>query len=205
MDTYQPASNSFKAVERENATNYVQGITSGPKPGTPDYNAFQLAMNIFASRHFLEIRSKNGLSYAPQAWLSTGNNTYANLYVTTTEPDKYIAVARQLIDKVKEEGFTEAELKNEKTGYLTGIYYQNETNQAMAASLTANEVIHGDWKRSIKIKDDINNVTLEQLDAVFNKYINNITWVYQGNPQKVTAALYTQKETPALPDEKKAF
>jgi len=204
-ETYTPAANSFKAVERENATNYVQGITSGPMPGTPDYNAFQLAMNIFSSRHFVEIRSKNGLSYAPQAWLSTGNTTYANLYVTTTEPDKYIAVARQLIDKVKKEGFTEAELKNEKTGYLTGIYYQDETNQAMAASLTNNEVLHGDWKRSIKIKNDINKITLDQLNSTFSKYISYITWVYQGDPKKVTAALYTQPQTPALPVEKKAF
>jgi len=204
-DTYVPTANSFKAVERENATNYVQGITSGPKPGTPDYNAFSLAMNIFSSRHFVEIRTKNGLSYAPGAWLSTGNTTYANIYVTTTDPNKYIAVARNLIDTIKINGFTAEELKNEKTSYLTGIYYRDETNQALAGSLANNEVLHGDWKRTIKIKDDINKVTLDQLNAAFNKYINNITWVYQGDPKKVTPALYTQKQTPKVPEEKKAF
>lgn len=204
-ETYTPAANTFKPQERENATNYVQGIASGPRPGTADYNAFSLAMNIFASRHFLEVRSKHGLSYAPGAWLSTGNTTYANIYVTTTEPDKYIAVARALIDTIKMNGFTAAELKNEKTSYLTGIYYRDETNQAQAASLAANEVLHGDWKRSIKIKDDINKVTLEQLNSTFKKYFNNITWVYQGDPKKVNPVLYTQKETPKLPEERKAF
>jgi zinc protease len=204
-ESYTPAKTTFKPQERENATNYVQGIASGPLPGTPDYNAFSLAMNIFASRHFVEVRSKHGLSYAPSAWLSTGKTTYANIYVTTTEPDKYIAVARALIDTIKQKGFTEAELKNEKTGYLTGIYYRDETNQAQAASMAANEVLHGDWKRSIKIKEDINKVTLEQMNSVFKKYFNNITWVYQGNPKKVNPILYTQKETPKLPDEKKAF
>lgn len=202
---YAPPANSFKGQDRENATNYVQGITSGPQPGTPDYNAFVLAMQIFSSRHFVEVRSKNGLSYAPGAWFSPGRTPYANIYVTTTEPDKYIAVARALIDKVKKEGFTEAELKNEKTGYLTGIYYRQETNEAQAASLAANEVIHGNWQRAIKIKDDIKKVTLEQLNAAFNKYINNITWVYQGDTKKVTPTMYTQKATPALPAEKKAF
>lgn len=204
-ETYHPPANSFQSQTRENATNYVQGITSGPLPGTTDYNAFSLAMNIFSSRHFVEVRSKNGLSYAPGAWLSTGNITYANLYVTTTEPDKYIAVARALIDTIKLKGFTEAELKNEKTGYLTGIYYREETNQAQAASLASNEVIHGDWHRSIKIKNDINKVTLDQLNAAFKKYMNNITWVYQGDPKKVNPVLYTQKQTPKLPEEKKAF
>jgi zinc protease len=203
--TYTPPANTFKAVERENATNYVQGIASGPIPGTPDYNAYSLAMNIFSSRHFVEIRSKNGLSYAPGAWLTTGNATYSNIYVTTTEPDKYIAVARALIDTIKLKGFTESELKNEKTGFLTGMYYRDETNAAQAASLASNEVIFGDWKRFIKLKEDINKVTLSQLNATFKKYFTNISWVYQGNPKKVTPVMYTQKQTPKIPEEKKAF
>ena len=200
-----PVANTFKAEERANATNYVQGITSAPNPGTEDYNAFSLAMNIFSSRHFLEIRSKNGLSYAPGAWLSTGNTSYANIYVTTTQPDKYIAVARHLVDSIKDNGFTPQELKNQKTSYLTGLYYRDETNQALANSLASNEVLHGDWKRTVKIKDDINKVTLEQLNGTFKKYFNNITWVYQGDPKKVNAVFYTQKETPPIPEDKKAF
>lgn len=204
-ESYKPAVNTFKPQQRENATNYVRGITSGPLPGTPDYNAFVLAMNIFSSRHFVEIRTKNGLSYAPGAWFSQGTTPYANISVTTTDPDKYIAVARTLIEKIKQEGFTEAELKNEKTGYLTGIYYRQETNEAQAASYASNEVIHGNWKRSVRIQNDIKDVTLEQLNAAFKKYINNITWVYQGDPKKVTPTLYTQKTAPKVPEEKKGF
>jgi zinc protease len=204
-ENYIPPANSIKVEERENATNYVQGISGAAKPGSPDYDAFSMAMDIFSSRHFVAVRTKNGLSYAPGAWLTTGAATYSNIYVTTTDPDKYIAVARALVDTIKQSGFTAAELKNEKTGYLTGIYYNDETNNAQAASLANNEVLHGDWKRSIRLKDDVNKVTLDQLNAAFKKYFNNITWVYQGNPKKVTPALYTQKETPKLPEERKAF
>jgi predicted Zn-dependent peptidase len=204
-ESYTPPANTFKPQERENATNYVRGIASGPLPGTPDYNAFVLAMRIFASRHFIEVRSKNGLSYAPQSWFSGGTTPYVNISVTTTDPDKYIAVARNLIDKIKLEGFTPAELKNEKTGYLTGVYYRQETNEAQAASYASNEVIHGNWRRSVKIKNDMKEVSLDELNGAFKKYINNITWVYQGDPKKVTAALYTQKTTPKLPEQKKGF
>jgi zinc protease len=202
---YTPAANTFKAEERANATNYVRGIASGPLPGTPDYTAFSLAMSIFSSKHFIEVRTKHGLSYAPQAWFNGGNTSYASLSVTTTEPDKYIAVARGLIDRIKKEGFSADELKNEKTGFLTGIYYRNETNEAQASSMAANEVLHGDWKRAITMKEEVDKVTLQQLNAAFNKYINNITWVYQGDPKKVNATMYTQKDTPAMPAEKKAF
>ncbi|RYY60088.1 MAG: insulinase family protein [Chitinophagaceae bacterium] len=204
-ESYVPAATTFKPVARENATNYVQGIAGAPLPGSADYNAYNLAMRIFANRHFIEIRTKNGLSYAPGAWFSGGNTPYANLYVTTTDPDKYIAVARALIDKVKSEGFTESELKNEKTGYLTGIHYRNETNEAQAASLASNEIIYGDWKRSIRISDDIKKVTLQQINTAFAKYMTNITWVYQGDVKKVTPALFTQKTTPPVLVEKKAF
>jgi zinc protease len=204
-ESYSSTQNTFKSQQRDNATNYIQGITGGPMPGTSDFNAFVLAMRIFSSRHFVEIRSKNGLSYAPGAWFSAGNSNYSNIYVTTTEPDKYIAVARQLIDKVKKEGFSPEELKNMKTQYLTGVYYRQETNDAQASALAANEVVHGNWQRAINIKDDIKKVTLDQLNAVFKKYINNITWSYQGDPKKVNTVLYTQKETPKVPEEKKGF
>ncbi|MBC7949492.1 MAG: insulinase family protein [Chitinophagaceae bacterium] len=204
-ESYIPVANTFKPMQRENATNYVRGITGGPQPGTKDFNAFVLAMRIFANRHFIEIRSKNGLSYAPQSWFSGGATPYANISVTTTDPDKYIAVARNLIDQIKTEGFSEAELKNEKTGYLTGVYYRQETNEAQAAAYASNEILHGDWKRAIKIQKDIKQVSLDELNAAFKKYINNISWVYQGDPKKVTAVLFTQKQTPKVPEPKKGF
>lgn len=205
QEAYSPAANSFKPQEKENATNYIQGITSAPLPGAPDYDAFVLAMRIFSMRHFIEVRSKNGLSYAPGSWFSEGKTPYSNFFVTTTEPDKYVAVARQLIDKVKSAGFTNEELKNEKTTYLTRLYYRQETNEEQAAALAANEVVHNNWRRSIDITNDINKLTLAQVNNAFKKYIGYITWVYQGDPKKVDPKLYTQKTTPAIPADKKAF
>ena len=47
------AATNAVAIQKELATNYVQGIMSAPLPGTPDYNAFVLAMRIFYDKHFL--------------------------------------------------------------------------------------------------------------------------------------------------------
>jgi zinc protease len=202
-ENYTPVVSTFKAEKRENATNYIQGIAGGPQPGTPDYNAFVLATRIFSTRHFVEVRSKNGLSYAPGSWFSGGATPYTNISVTTTEPDKYIEVARTLIEKIKKEGFTAEELKDQKTGYLTGIYYRQETNDEQANALATNEVIHGDWKRTAGIKNDIKKVSLDDINKAFNKYLTNITWSYQGDPTKVNGTYYTQKEIPKV--KKKAF
>jgi zinc protease len=49
------------------------------------------------------------------------------------------------------------------------------------------------------------NVTVDDLNRVFKKYISNFSWAYQGDSKKVDPQLYKQKETPKLPQEKKAF
>ncbi|OOQ60971.1 M16 family metallopeptidase [Mucilaginibacter pedocola] len=183
--------NTFSAEKRDLATNYVEGITSGPAPGTPDYNAFNVAMRIFANRHFLDVRTNNGLSYAPQAWFNTGNTATARFSVSTTQPDKYIAVFDKLVDKVKTDGFTKEEVANKKVEYLTGFYYKNETNQAQAAALVSNEVLHNNWMRSVTMVDDIKKLTTDEVSNAFRKYIGNIVWVYQGDPTKVSPLLFT--------------
>jgi len=204
-ESFAAAANNFQPKDKELATNYVKGITGAPLPGTPDYNAFVLAMRIFSRKHFIEVRTNNGLSYAPQAGFSGGTTPYANVGASTTDPNKYIAVTRQLIDKIKTEGFTEEDLKNQKTGYITNVYYRQETNSAQAAALASNEVVNGNWKRANTIKDDMKNVTVADLNRSFKTYVNNISWAYQGDSKKVDPQLYKQKETPKLPQEKKAF
>lgn len=183
--------NTFSAEERGLATNYVEGITSGPEPGTPDFNAFNVAMRIFANRHFLEVRTNNGLSYAPQAWFNNGSTAVAKFAVSTTQPDKYIEVFDKLVDKIKTEGFKPEEVADMKVTYLTGFYYRQETNYAQATSLASNEVLFNNWHRSLTLVDDVKKLTVNDVSDAFRKYIGNIVWVYQGDPKKVNPLNYT--------------
>jgi predicted Zn-dependent peptidase len=201
-ETIAPAKNSFKAEKKDLATNYIQGVASAPAPGTPEFNAFVLAMRIFSQRHFLEVRTKNGLSYAPGSWFDGGTSSSANISVSTTDPNKYIGVAKALIEKTKKEGFTEDELRNIKTQYLTRFFYGQETNGAQASSLAANEVLHNNWKRALTLSDDMKKISLPELNAVFNKYLTNMVWAYQGNPAKVNPALFTGNAKTVLPKSK---
>src|SRR5215210_2012197 len=190
-ESFTAKANTFKAEKKELATNYIQAVTSGPAPGTKEYNAFLLAMQIFYNRHFLEVRTNNGLSYAPQTYFSGGLTPSANIVVSTTDPNKYIQVLNKLLDKTKK-GFTEDEVKNMKTTYITREYYKQETNAAQANSLAANEVIHNNWRRAIKLNEELKNITAKDVTAAFNKYVTHMSWVYQGDPAKVDSKLYTQ-------------
>src|SRR5450432_1616351 len=131
---YIPAGNSFAEQKKAVATNYIQGITSGPQPGSTEYNAFSIAMDIFYDRQYLEVRVHNGLSYAPQVGFSGGLTPYTIFRVSTTKPDNYIQVINKLVDKTHAEGFSPEEVKNSKTGYVTKFYYRMETNAAQASS-----------------------------------------------------------------------
>lgn len=203
-ESYTPTVNTFKEEKKDFATNYIQGVTGGPLPGTPDYNAFNLAMAILYDRHFLEVRTNNGLSYAPYTYFNGGLTPSSNIVVSTTDPNKYIAILNKLLDKTKKEGFKTEELKDMKTTYLTGFFYKQETNGAQASSLAANEILHNNWRRSLTLNDDIKKVTTNDLNRAFNKYVNHVTWVYQGDTSKVNAALFIQTTIPKskLPESK---
>lgn len=190
-EKYTPTGNTFNATKKEFATNYIVGMTSGPLPGSPDYLAYRVAMNIFGDRHFLEVRSKNGLSYAPGAYFEGNSTSVTNVSVSTTEPNKYIAVFNGLVDKIKKEGFKNEEVRNEINTYSTRIYYRQETNGAQAATYAANEVLFGDWRRANTMKNELAGLTTAKVNDAFRKYFNKMSWVYMGNPAQVNSTLFT--------------
>jgi len=201
-EMYTPSQNTFKAEKRDLATNYITAVTGGPSPGMPDFDAFVLGMRIFYDRNFLEVRTNNGLSYAPFANFNGGLTSSANIGVSTTDPDKYVVVVKDLINKTRKEGFTEEELKNMKSTYITSFFYRQETNNAQASSLAANEVLHNNWRRALTLNDDLKKVTVADVNKAFNKYVKNLTWVYQGNPSRANPALYTSGSELKLPPSK---
>ncbi|HVY75089.1 MAG TPA: pitrilysin family protein [Puia sp.] len=201
--SYSPRKNSLRTEKKDLATNYIEGITAAPQPGSKDFNAYILATRIFYDRHFLEVRTNNGLSYAPIIRLADGLTPYTSIQVSTTDPDKYKAVLDQVIGKIKKEGFTPEEVKNGKTVYLTSFYYKMETNSAQAASLASNEIQFNNWRRALTFNEDLKKVTLSDVNQAFDKYVNHITWVYQGDTAKVNPALYMNEATKSkLPDSK---
>ncbi len=190
--SYSPKQNTFKSEKKDFATNYIQAVTGAPLPGSDEYNAFTLAMAIYYDKNFLEVRTNNGLSYAPYTYLDNGLSPSANIVVSTTDPNKYIGVEETLITKIKKDGFTSDELKNEKSTYLTYFYYEKETNSAQAYELASFEVVNNDWHKALTFNEDVKKVSVSDLNNAFNKYIKNLTWVYMGDPSKVKPALFTQ-------------
>src|SRR5262249_46450636 len=157
------------------------------------------------NKMFLEVRTNNGLSYAPSAYMTSGATPYSVMYVTTKEPDKYIAVARNTVDKIRKDGFPADDVRNMKITYSTYQYYQNESNEELFYMVANSQLQQGDWHKAFTLKEELKPITAADVNKTFNKYVGNFTWVYQGDPKQVTPGLYTEKETPPVPKDKKVL
>lgn len=195
-DTYAPAANSFVSKPKDLATNYIMGVSGAPAANSKDYFPAQLASELMYNKIFLEVRTNHGLSYAPGAWMTSGLTPYSVMMVSTKEPDKFVAVARNMVDSIKKNGFPADDVNNTKTTYATYQYSSNESNEYLAYMVARSEVQQGDWHRAFTLKEDLKAVTPADVNRVFNESVSNVTWVYQGDTTKVNPTLYTQKQTP---------
>jgi len=173
-------------VDRDIATNYIMGIMSAPTLDSDDGIAMMLAMSIMYDRYFIELRTNRGLSYAPAAFYSTTliENPYNGIYITTTNPKESIEVMVGEIDKLKKDGFTQKELDDKMQGFLTRYLMGQETLASQTNSLGVNEM-KGGWEMAENFTQKVNEVTLEDINRVIDKYTGQINWTYLGKQDMI--------------------
>ena len=179
--------------DRDIATNYIRGYMSAPTMEEEDGVAMLLAMSILRDRYFIELRTKRGLTYAPGAGYSSGivNNPYNYIYVSTTNPKESIKVMVDELKKLKEEGFSEDELINKQQSFLTSYYMGQETLASQSNSLGVNE-LKGGWEMAEEFTSRVNNVSLEDINRVIDKYTDVIDWTYLGKASEISEEDFLQ-------------
>jgi len=189
---FKPAAN---IENRDIATNYIRGTMNAPSANEREGIPMMLAMAILGDRFFLELRTKRSLSYAPSAFYATSamNNPYVVYYISSTDPKQSLQVMIEEINKVKNQGFKEKELKDMKESYLTNHFLKLETNDSQTMSLGMSEVA-GDWRRSETFMDEVEKATIDDLNAVFKKYSASINWTYLGKESAVSKDDFKQPQ-----------
>lgn len=180
---------------RDIATNYINGTMSLPALNEPDAIPMRVAMAIMGDRFFVELRTKRSLTYAPQAFYNTSpsKNPHAVFYASSTKPKEALQVMIDQINDVKNNGFTEKELKDKKQQFLTGYYSRLETNSAQSLSIGANEIA-GSWKNYETFMANIDKVTVADMNKAFKKYSNSVNWMYLGKESEVTKEDFKQPQ-----------
>jgi zinc protease len=180
---------------RDIATNYIRGIMSAPSLNEQEGVPMMLAMAIMRNRFFVELRTKRGLTYAPNAGYTATifNNPYALFYATSTDPKQTLKVMIDQINEVKNQGFREKELTDMKETYLTTYFLDLETNDSQTMSLGLSEVA-GSWKLTENFMSKVEKASIQDLNNVFKKYSTSINWMYLGKEAAISKDDFKQPQ-----------
>ncbi len=180
-------------IERDIATNYVMGIMSSPSMLASEGVAMMVAMNVIDDYLFLEIRTKRGLSYAPNGGYNTNAITspYSMIYASTDSPKKVIQVMVDLLNNAKENGISQEEIDNKKKEFLTTYLMGLETSASQSSAI-GRWAVRGDVKGYEDFTNRVNAVTVKDVNRVIDQNTNAIIWTYLGKKSDVTDADFKQ-------------
>ena len=147
----------------------------------PDYPAlhvgnYLLGGGFLNSRLATRIRQKEGLSYGVGSFLGADGKdpiaTFgAQAIYNPANKEKLEKAFFEEIQKVIKEGFTQEELDAAKKGLLQGNILDRADDSRLLTVLNNNMFYQRDMGYYAKFDEQINNLTLNQINTVFKKYI----------------------------------
>jgi len=175
-----PSAAQAQVLENPNISQAYLAIgLLGPTQQTPD-DVYALDIATLAlgggksSRLYRALKETKPLATS----ISSSNFTqkYSGLVVIDAEakPENREAVKKEILHQLvllKEKGITQAELDKAKTQYLKDFIFENETTDGTASSIGYNVTI-GSLQDYLTHVHRVESVTLEQVQAALNKYID---------------------------------
>jgi zinc protease len=172
----------FDAIARDKANAIVrfhQPIAINTEDA--DYAALQLAVHIFGgggleSRLNERVRQKEGLTYGIGAgldaspWGNAGGLSIQGSYAPDKR-DRVIAVVKEEVTRMAEQGLTPAELARAKKDILEGRKQGRGDLGALVGGLVSLADRGETWAASQKRDDAIAAVTVEQANVAWRKYV----------------------------------
>lgn len=173
----------------------------GVRRDDPDYYAAFVMNHIigggtFSSRLYEEIREKRGLAYSVYSYLDTrkaGPLLMGSVATANSSMGESIALVREQIQRMREKGVTETELKNAKL-YLNGSFpLQFTSTDRIASVLVAMQYDNLGMDYLERRPKLINAVTRKDIDRVAKRLLDprKLTVVIVGKPDGVKATART--------------
>ena len=175
-----PGENRLSTPDKANAY-FMAQLRFPLKDDAPDYAAALVAARIVGggtgSILWKRIREKDGTSYGVGAGINASSHephatfTAAAIYAPQNVKRLEDAFAEEL-GRVMREGFTEAELKDGKSGLLQGRRLSLAQDRDLTVALTNQLELGRTMDYVARIDREIEAVTLEQANAAFRKYVD---------------------------------
>ncbi|MGI9473604.1 MAG: M16 family metallopeptidase, partial [Rubripirellula sp.] len=148
----------------------------------PEYAAlvlgnFILGGGSLSSRLGERVRQQEGLSYGVRSGVTArakDGRVDFTLYAITNPQnrDKLIAVIREEIDRIRDEGVTKEELEQAKVAYLQAARVRRSKDSSLASELLSTMFNDRTMQHYATHDDQIQSATVESVNAAVNKYID---------------------------------
>jgi predicted Zn-dependent peptidase len=146
-----------------------------------DWPALQLLGSIISegrtSRLYRRMVQDEQLALSVQAFNGFPGTKYPSLFVTFAVPNQGIgldiieATIDEEIHKTKDGDITQEELDRAVTNARADLVRSMNNNMGLALQLAETHGQQGDWRRVFTYLDDLQNVTLDDLQRVANQYL----------------------------------
>ncbi len=177
----EPTSKAIKTPDKANAM-FLAGIPMPISDSHPDYlplvmGNYMLGGGFLNSRLATRIRQKDGLSYGVGSQLSASsldeNGTFITYAIYAPENAAKLEIAfEEELNRVRNEGFTAEELKAARDGYLQGLQVGRAKDNELSGKLNNYLYIDRTMDFDAKMEEQIKNLTVEQINTAFRKYID---------------------------------
>jgi predicted Zn-dependent peptidase len=183
-------------VHRDIDNNHLLGLMPAPFRDSEEKIANLMAMSLLNDRFEAQIRNRERLSSNPAAYANSNNRYPSNsIYAATQDPINTVKSMLELINQIRETGFTEEELSLKKPRFLS-YYYLSEENTDAQAHAIGDRAAAGRTDYQTDITDKILAVKLSEVNEVFRKYTTMINWTYLGNASQIETPQFLQPDVP---------
>ncbi len=161
---------------------YIAGMALAMKDSDPDYPAlvignFILGGGSLSSRLGNRVRQQEGLSYTVASHLNShpvdeSTNFMVFAIANPENRDKLMAVIKEELVRLADEGVTDEELTRAKQGYLESQKLSRTQDARLASLLAGNLFVGRDMEYQKGFEQRIAELTVDEVNQVWRKYID---------------------------------
>jgi zinc protease len=171
-----------RLIEREQPTNHVVALFSGPSVASEEYPAFFAALDYLRHRLFEEVRTKRNLAYAVSAGAGGLVQNHGRIALISADPRRCFEVIAEELERLRTTRIDEKDLSDTLSQLRTGLLMQRTRLAGQADELGRAHVTAGDWRLAELFDEQIAAVTPKDVQAVYRGGLRNFNVVLLGNP-----------------------
>ncbi|MFU8812783.1 MAG: M16 family metallopeptidase [Balneolaceae bacterium] len=147
----------------------------------PDFAPLSLLGSIISegrtSRLYRRLVDEEQVALQVSAFSGFPGTKYQSMFLTFAVPNRGIpldeieAMIEEEIDLVKDGAITQQELDRALTNARANQIRSLNNNQGLALSFAQSHAQRGDWRKAFTLLEDLQNVTLDDLQRVANEYL----------------------------------